>query len=487
MNTARPVESLPARLAASLSSENTRFGVLLVFVLVVLSGGGASRHDVLSLVLIRPLAFVAISYALIVMGREQLRSLPLPFWLVLTLAGLMVLQLVPLPVDVWSGLPMRDEIVKITQAAGLPLEARPLSLTPGRTWNSLFSLSIPVAAFLLFAIQGRSGKKRIIPIVGIAAAASIGLGLLQIVAGPDSLLYGYRIHTEGSAVGLFANRNHQGLFIACAIVFLSLYVRQLDEHDRSATMKLFLIGAFFVLAAPFILVLGSRAGLIAGVAALLAAPWFLLQAPFVDRLLKKRTRRIVSVAGFRLSAGKILVMIYGVGLAAIIAFAVINSRNEALVRLGDGVGEGALDRLTILPYLLRMAEDFLPFGSGFGSFDRVFKHYEPTAALSTFYLNQAHNDLLQPVIEGGIPAIAIMVLLAAWASVRSIGAWRKRHSSSGATQLAMALVIFLVVAGSAVDYPVRVPIIMMLAAFAISLLSGNGVSAAKARHSSTRT
>ena len=117
-----------------------------------------------------------------------------------------------------------------------------------------------------------------------------------------------------------------------------------------------------------------------------------------------------------------------------------------------------------------MAGDFLPWGSGFGSFDTVFFQYEPRDALSTMYLNHAHNDWLQFVIEGGLPAALLLCAAGVWFAVRAAALWRGRRQVNAPLRLGMLAVIVLVAVASAVDYPLRVPVMMVLAAFSAALL-----------------
>jgi O-antigen ligase len=118
-----------------------------------------------------------------------------------------------------------------------------------------------------------------------------------------------------------------------------------------------------------------------------------------------------------------------------------------------------------------MARDFLPFGSGFGTFESVFNMYEPAWMLTSRYMNQAHNDAMQLVIEGGVPALAIAgtgLLWLAWSG------WSRLRSSQREAHAFAVLCcgsVILWLAASVVDYPLRTPLAAMLVATLTALLS----------------
>jgi O-antigen ligase len=447
---------------------NWRLHALLAFIAITCFLGGGSRHDILSLIFLRPIAIGFIGYALIVARREDLAGLPLPFYWLLALACLLGLQLVPLPYGVWASLPGRELFAQIARDAGMAEQMRPLSLTPARTWNALFSLSVPIAAFLLYAIQSVEDRRRLIRVLVIVGAASAVLGFLQTLTGADSALYWYRIHTVGKAIGFFSNRNHQAMFLAITIVMAALWISRLRADDKGASFKLVILLSFIVIIIPFLLILGSRAGVVLGVPAVLLAPWLITGSgpvrAWADRWRRRAEGRKRLVSPIALALGA-----YFVVAAIVVWVALSNSRREAFDRL-LGPDDAALNRASVLPYLFRMARDYLPFGSGFGSFDTVFRQYEKIQELSPVYLNEAHNDWLQIVIEGGWPAVALAAAFVGWVLFRAVTAIRQRATNDPREKLAFVAVLAMIAVGSLVDYPLRVPIMMMVIAFIVSLL-----------------
>jgi O-antigen ligase len=125
-----------------------------------------------------------------------------------------------------------------------------------------------------------------------------------------------------------------------------------------------------------------------------------------------------------------------------------------------------------LPVLLGIVGDFFPFGSGFGSFDPVYRYYEPDALLGPAYLNHAHNDFLELVMTGGLPAAAVALVFMVW-TVRQALRLRRATETSPRGRYALLAIGMIVLAAfaSLVDYPLRTPIHVMLFAFASGWLA----------------
>lgn len=460
----------PVAMKRTFSIASLGIGALIMLLVLVAVGGGSARHDVASLIFLRPAAFLAIGCALLALSRETWHRLPLPFYVVLALGAVCLAQLVPLPPSLWATLPHRDVVHQIDSLVGLGELWRPITLAPARTWNTFFALSIPAATFLLIATYAAGYRERILQAVLLVGVASIGLGFLQAIGGADSLFYTYRIHTDGQAVGLFANRNHQGAFLAIVIVVSAILIARIDASKRSGGLQVLLYTGVITIIVPFVLVLGSRAGLLLSVVALSAAPFIAGNSPWI----RARAAQLAKTRGARPPSinprvVKVLAVIGALGLMAGLVY--FNSRNEALDRLAAGGEASPLSRSEVFSTLVQMSRDFFPFGSGFGSFDAVFRFYETAADLSPSYLNQAHNDWLQLVIESGAAGLALMLLFFVWLLRTALGVLRIGNGRLRAEQLGLVLCLLLIGAASVVDYPARVPIFMMLFAAICSLLS----------------
>jgi O-antigen ligase len=131
-----------------------------------------------------------------------------------------------------------------------------------------------------------------------------------------------------------------------------------------------------------------------------------------------------------------------------------------------------------LPSLLVTARAFFPAGAGFGAFDSVYRQFEPDALLSTIYLNQAHNEPLQLAIEGGLPALVLLLVFVAWWART---AWRLGRSRLGGLPRAATVVTALLMVSSLVDYPLRTPLLAALFVVCCAVMA-----AAERRRAETR-
>jgi O-antigen ligase len=128
------------------------------------------------------------------------------------------------------------------------------------------------------------------------------------------------------------------------------------------------------------------------------------------------------------------------------------------------------------------AMEYMPFGSGMGSFVSVYGMYErPGDTMNNAFANHAHNDILEMSLEAGAFGIVLAGLFAFWLAKRSIAIWRRSTLGSRNLDLWLArsatIIVFLLAIHSSVDYPLRTAAMMAIAAFACGLLvapSGGG-------------
>jgi O-antigen ligase len=160
--------------------------------------------------------------------------------------------------------------------------------------------------------------------------------------------------------------------------------------------------------------------------------------------------------------------LYAIAAGALVTFVavlVFFGRNEAFVRLRDLDATGDL-RARALPVVLQMARDAFPVGIGLGSFETVYRRFEPFDQLSYTYLNQAHNDLLQVVVEAGMLGGLLLVAFIGWWGWASWRAWREAPTAQSLAARAGSAVVLMILAASVTDYPVRTP--LMLAVLTIA-------------------
>lgn len=444
------------------------FGVLCAWLVVVFLLGGSSRDDVQSLMLLRPLSVMVLVYALSRLRREHVVQHRALLALAAAWIGLHLLQLVPLPPQVWQGLPGRGIIVEIDRAMGLGDVWRPLSMVPYGTRNAIWAMLTPFAVLVLGVQLAPERRDQLLPVLLGLGLFSALLAVLQLIGDPDGQIYFYRITNNGFAVGLFANRNHQAVFLATlpamALVWATLRSSAVQADGRPAALYWACVVGGIVLLTPLILITGSRSGLLVSLFGFVAVPailWGWLQTT---------SREAGSSAPNRMrwfgGAAVLLLLIGG-----LVLLTVILGRGLAIERL---LGSDANDmRFHLLGTLFPMIRLYWPWGSGFGSFAEVYRVHEPRALLAPTYVNHAHDDWLELVLTGGLPAVVLALLAALW-FLRQFGRLLRPAGENRNIVLIGRLgllILFMLVLASVGDYPLRVPSLGCLAIVALLWMS----------------
>lgn len=442
--------------------------VPIIFLVFVFLLGGGSRSDIASLPLLRGTAVLFAFWAALQMQGEDWRRIRTPLALMLALILWMAVQLVPLPPDMWHGLPGRNVIVAADRLLGQSDLWRPLSLTPSQTFNSLLAMIIPLAALLLAAQMTTDEYPLLMAAVVVVACASALLGLIQIMSGPTSPAYLYRIANNSSMVGFFSNRNHHAIFLACAIPLTAMLLR--DEFMRKRKRALVRVGLISagILSTIFTVLIGSRGGLVAGVFAfvvgyaMVAGSWPLAGRSNSPRSLESSRSRYRRWLPYVPPA--LFVILIGIGLT-------LSTRTTAFTRV---MGQSVADDLRVLawPTVQSMIETYWVAGSGFGSFAPVYKIFEPDSLLQDAYFNHAHNDWAEAIVTGGLPFALILLAVIAWfaRAFASRGARNLISGHRGDLRMTVLSVVGVLAATSLIDYPLRTPSLQALAIFLIVFL-----------------
>jgi O-antigen ligase len=376
-----------------------QFWALTAFLFLTFLTGGGSRDDIQSLVILRPAAVLVCGLALFGLQWDHVRANRFLFAMTAAIFGLVMLHLVPLPSEIWGALPGRGIVSEIDKAAQLGTVWRPVSLVPIATWNALYSLFVPLAVLLLGVQLTREQRFQLLPLILGIGLVSGFLGLLQSIGAPGGPLYLYRVTSAGSAVGLFANRNHQADFLAALFPMLAIYAAGSTQSGETANRKMWLAISVGVVLIPLILVTGSRAGLFIGLIGLGSSVILF--------------RRPKSITAHPPKAGKISlkVLVFGIVVVGLGALTALMSRAEAVRRL---VAQDQIEdlRFRLWQPIVDMAWKYFPVGSGIGSFVEVYQVDEPYQLLSPTYLNHAHNDWIEIYLTAGLPGMLLVAIAA---------------------------------------------------------------------------
>ena len=436
-----------------------------LFVVALALLGGSSRPDPLQNVALRPIAALLLIPALYRMRVADLA----PARVILVLGGAMLIwtiaQLAPLPPSLWQALPGRDTVAGLDRLAGLDGVWRPISLAPFRGLNAVLAMIVPATALLLF-LSARVRTQTVLLAITAMGTVNAAFGILQVVGGPRSPFYLFALTNRGAPAGIFANENHATVFAAIVL----LVIARLGVGERNASLPAWArlaLGPVYVLILMAVLVGSSRAGL--GAAALAVGAGVLMM------LVQLRKRDPASsskpeVAQRERRQRTALIAGGGVAVCLVVAAFILLGRAPAAADLLASNATIEDLRWSLWPVLGAMIHEHWLVGTGFGSFDAVYRIYEPTALLFPLYLNQAHNDWAQLVIEGGLPAVACLLGLIGWLGTTILRILRDSRTPR-------AVVIFwitwlvIIMAASVVDYPLRTPIFQSVSVWLLVCLA----------------
>lgn len=413
-----------------------RFVILAILIAITAFTGGSYRPTMPSLIMLRPLLVLGIGAMVMLPGGWNWSALRTPAILLALFALTMVMQLIPLPPGWWAAIPGHERYTGI--AALAPDAARPISLVPDLTINSVLALLPALAVLIAFAGMGERDRWNTLWIVLAVGAGSIMVGLFQAAGGNGPTALATQ-SDEGVVTGFLANRNHGAVLLAAMLPLATVPLR---HHVARPLTRWLVLGAAAAVLLPLILLSGSRQGMILGLVALAVAALLLLE----------RGRNGIGGTGRQ----RLFVVAGGLAALAAIGVAVVVSGRalsvDRLAALADPSNEA---RFRSFPIVVRMTQDFWPFGIGYGAFDPVYRGYEPDAFLHSSYFNRAHNDLLETVMSGGLPALLLLVALLAWLGARSIGVLRRRSADPAGLAAAAITIVALMLLASLVDYPLR--------------------------------
>lgn len=417
--------------------------------------GGASRPDVQSLALLNPLMIVSCGVSLITLRPEHLRDKKWFLASFLCAILLVATYLVPMSGRIVSLSIGAGDVAAVRAVADVSGTPQSLSLAPPVTWQSLFFLFAPLAV-LLFALQlTRDDLRLSVPLLIAAGSISGTIGVLQLAGSASGPLYFYQITNNGSAVGLFANRNHAAVFLACLFPMLALFAAKSQAMHRGTKSTPQLIAtAIAIILVPLILVTGSRSGMLAATVGLIGAALL-----YVSHASPYRVARMAKSAAPIWAAAILVCLVF---------VTIYFSRAESIERIFAENGR-VNDRADFWASSLQLFWQYFPLGFGPGGFVPTFQNTEPLALLGGAYLNRLHNDWLETALTFGVPGVLLMLTGAAYYLRRSFVLWMRMDGARSAVALGRMASIVIAILGiaSLSDYPLRTPAMAGFAALVL--------------------
>lgn len=370
--------------------------------------------------------------------------------LALVAIAVIALQMVPLPASLWSHLGRGGRIAGDLHALGLPSPAEPLTLTPALGLDSLLAVIPPLALFCAM-VRLRAYRPHWLAVALLAGTlAGIILGAVQVASSSDQLSpwYLYAETSVGRAVGFFANADHMATLLVVTIPFLAAIL----AAARGASMQRYSAITAVVSGLALLILVGlALNGSLAGYG--LALPVIVASALIILPPGSRMRLWVVAVAGL-LMIGSVI---------ALETTAIGNSH------LGAHATSSVDSRAEIASTTSKAVADFMPFGSGLGSFRSVYALYERPEQVSDVYVIHAHNDYLEIALELGVAGIILMFLFFVWWAAAVWRAWRRPEAGPFARAAAIASGAVLV--HSAVDFPLRTAAIAACLALCLALLA----------------
>jgi len=414
--------------------------------LALLLGGGGSPNPMAELWLQTLATFAALAWIWWARrGSAPIAADP-AFWLLAAIPVLLpLLQLVPLPPALWSGLPGRAVTVDALGLIGHAESWRPLTLSPPETLAALLSLGPPLAVMLMAAALDPSGRRWLIAVVVALALASALVGAIQLAGGSAAPRFYSQTHMTG-ITGFQANRNAEADVLLIGLAGLGV----LAGSWRAAKGRVWWFAGLAALLGLAVIFTGSRTGIALLPAAMAAACLAWCSGPFAPRL-----RPMAAAAG----AGALLL-----ALAALLVW------SPALGWVAERFGRERDARAELWADGWFATGQYWPLGSGMGTFEQSILAAERLEFVDASTPHRAHNDFLELALEAGIPGLAGLLLAALLLAMLALKAWRRRPGERAQTVFAIGSLALLGL-HSLVDYPLRSMSLACLAALAAGLLA----------------
>ncbi len=431
-------------------SEQTLLAILALLVVAGFLFGGSATDRPVGFASVSILAAAALAAGLWRLGRTPGRHDVLALGLCAALVALPILQLTPLPSEIWSRLPGRDLAIASAKLVGAEGAVHGLTLAPAKTLEAVGWLLAPIAMFIGVMSIGHRSRRWLVGLYLAISMIGVVVGLYEMYLGPGYTLLPYEFVNAGLPTGFFANRNHQASSLAVALVLAAGAAHRTDGvRSRSGLSPRYIFLALAALFAAGILATLSRAGVILLALAVVAAAMLLARDPLRQRLGSGTTNWLLALA---------------VALVALLALGL----QPVLARFDSASTE---TRFEFWPPLAEAAASFWPLGSGLGTFRSVADAALPVELLTPSYVNEAHNEYLQLWLEAGVAFPLLFIGFIAWLVRQGLGSGREDGTGRDGLFWMSMVAIGLLLLHSFADYPLRTPAMAVSFGFLCGLLT----------------
>lgn len=365
-------------------------------------------------------------------------------------AALVLLQLVPLPPFIWQALPGRE--LWAEGANLIPGGATWLawSVNPELTVQSGLSLMVPVAMILSVMRLGEKEQRLLLYIALAMLGVHLAVAVMQALSGGESF-YPYKTSHKGLPLGLFANRNHMAeLALMGIFVLIGLVSSKHGEGERGG--RYLLLGTAILILSLAIVATNSRTA-----TALLIPAYMFLTYKALPVRWRKQSAWILG--GLSFSVAGLLAVMLSSG-----TFMLANTMAKRYAQDED-------HRFEFWPDAWHAMLEYMPFGSGLGTFDTVFRANEKLTTVGSHYVNNAHNDYLELGIETGIFGLAIAAVFLFWFGKTLVILSRGQKTGSNIMGTYSGAALVAIALHSMIDYPLRSLSLAAVAALLVGVMA----------------
>ncbi len=281
---------------------------------------------------------------------------------------------------------------QLAETAGIGGIARTISLDPFPTQVTalhFLALAIFFAISLVF-IDRASRLRKVVAVITLFGFAYAFFAILQSFLSPDRIygIYGSRF---ANPFGSFVNRHNFAAYIEMTMCLpLGMLFASAVKRDK----RLLYITATSLMGIALLLS-GSRGGFVALLAGVML---------MVLLTTEKGSRRSLAL---RVGAAILLVV-------AVVGGAIFVGGESSLTRFAETAvsADISTNRMHIWGVTLKVIAGHLPFGAGFGAFGAAYTPFDNLSGLER--VEQAHNDYLQVLADGGIVGLLIGLAFLYW-------------------------------------------------------------------------
>jgi tetratricopeptide (TPR) repeat protein len=458
---------------------------------------GAAEVVVLAMVALAPWAFAAV-HPVSVFGLYCGIALALVLWagalvlerrwtggvcpVTLCLAGIIALgvwQIVPLSPTVLAALSparaaVRAELVpgEPESVVGQPAEPPAtvaLSFDPGATRAHVVKWLAVLALFVVVRYAGATpGSFRRFALACVVNGVALSVFALaqRFSAAPNTIYWSFE--AQGSVFGPFVCKNHFPYYVnVCFGLGLGLLLGSVGLRGRQSGIAGALGALGRHLVAPW---------LIAALGFMLAADLYSLSRGGVIALLGAGVGcGLLMTVQRRVSSGGVVIIVLigalGVGLVGWFGSEAVGKRLGSL-GAGDALDAG---RRAIWERTAPLALRYPAWGTGYGTFEFVEPQQRKPGEEQTVTWENAHNDYLETLIEGGVGQLVLVLVAAALVFRAGVRAHRSAKTAADAALVLGGLFGFTAVAlHSLGDFGLHMPAVVVLVTVLAAHLSAAG-------------